>query len=115
MNELVFIIAPLLTAFTLAFLYWAAPKENTIIKVFFLFAVMAYLIIGNASTVTLANVANSTATYNEVIGVTQANLFTIIFVAVVFSAIFFVLYMNAIFKKGMRLNQTNRETHDYEW
>lgn len=116
MNELVFVIAPLLTAFILAFLYFAAPKENVIIKVFFLFGTIAYLIIGNASTVTLANQWNETVTVNGVIGVSQANLFTIIFVAVTFCAIFFVLYINAIFKKGMNLNRTNRETHEpQEW
>lgn len=115
MNELVFILAPLLTAFILAFLYFAAPKENTIIKVFFLFGVMIFIIIGNAATVTMANVGNSTATYNEVITLSNANLFAAVFTVIVFVALFFVLYLNAIFKKGMQLNQKiNRQTHDYE-
>jgi cbb3-type cytochrome oxidase subunit 3 len=116
MNELVFVLTPFLSAGILAFFYWAIDstksEENVIYKVLFMLGSLIFMIIGSSTTITLAQVGNSTATYNDVYNMAMPNQTVSIFVLVTFLAMFFVLYLYSMYKAGMK-GKWDRELHDY--
>jgi len=112
MNELVFVVTPLLTAFIFAFLYWGIDKRNQALKLLFLISVLVFLFTANAQNLTLAQVNNATATTGEIIGVAQPNLFALIFITVVTIALILVYWFRAMFDKAND-GLYNRKTHEY--
>lgn len=112
MNELVFVVTPLITAFIFAFLYWAIDKRNQALKLLYLFAVIIFLFTANAQNLTLAQVNNGTATTLEVVNTAYPNYWALIFIIVITIALILVYWFRAMFDK-MNVGKYNRETHEY--
>jgi hypothetical protein len=112
MNELVFIVTPLMIGGIFAFLYASADKENPFLKILFLISAMIFLVIGANTNVTLALLGNSSATYTDVYNIAKPNAWATMFVFITTIAILFVMILYTTFQKSMK-GKWNRELHDY--
>ena len=112
MNELVFVVTPLLTAGIFAYLYWAIDKRNQALKLLFLFATLTFIFTGNAQNLNLAQVNNGTIGSGAITGMAQPNHWALIFIIVVTVALILVYWFRAYLQK-MNAGKYNRETGEY--
>jgi chromate transport protein ChrA len=100
MNELVFVLTPVLLAFLLGYLSVKVNKELAPLQFLFLFMAMFFMVIASSTQVTLSNVANGTATWNDVYTISQTNLTLSIWGTIITIAIFLVMFLYWIFRNA---------------
>lgn len=100
MNELVFVITPVLLACLLGYLSVKVNKELAPLQFLFLFMSLFFMVIASSTQLVLSNVANGTATWNDVYSVSQTNLTVSIWGTVVTIAIFIVMFLYWLFKNA---------------
>lgn len=112
MNELVFVVTPLLTAFIFAFLYWAIDKRNQALKLLFLLATIIFIFTANAQNLTLSQVNNATANTGTIVQTAMPNHFALIFIIIITIALILIYWIKAYMEK-MSEGVFNRDTHEY--